>query len=207
MDVKRGGAVESKVASPLLRSLSRPLGAIVLLVLPLFAEAKEQPRACRLSYQMQQPELPSDIAVKVDFMALAATRIAMDWWTVRLSTPARPVTWHVVENTDDCMIYIRHQWDRMTANKSKGGYTRVPDSDKYDGVATIIFINPWVVAHEIGHLIGCRHGAGIMRETWMDYARLSIDDDALHVALLARYKASTLPDSRTRAAGRASKPQ
>jgi hypothetical protein len=67
------------------------------------------------------------------------------------------------------MIYIRHQWDKMTANKSKGGYTRVPDSDKYDGVATIIFINPWVVAHEIGHLIGCRHGAGIMRETWIDY--------------------------------------
>lgn len=30
-------------------------------------------------------------------------------------------------------------------------YTHTPDCEKYDGLAMIFLINPWVVAHEIGH--------------------------------------------------------
>jgi hypothetical protein len=55
-----------------------------------------------------------------------------------------------------------------------------------------MLINPWVVAHEIGHLIGCRHGGGVMRtEYTTGEKRLWIDDDALHFAVLVRAKASS----------------
>ena len=58
-------------------------------------------------------ELSSDIALRVDPMTSAATKIAMDWWVARLSTPTRPITLHVVKDTNARMIYIRHGWDGM----------------------------------------------------------------------------------------------
>jgi hypothetical protein len=162
-----------------------------LLLAPVLASATNHSESCGLAYQMQQAELPQDIAVKVDSMTGAATKIAMDWWVARLSTPTRPGRWHTVEKLDECMIYIRHGWDNMMSKRSSAGYTHMPDHEKYDGVATVKLLDAWVVAHEIGHLIGCRHGTGLMRK---DYTsgdkRLWIDDDALHFALLVRKKAS-----------------
>jgi hypothetical protein len=141
---------------------------------------------------MQQTELPQDIAVKVDALTSGATRIAMDWWVARLSTPVRPTTWHTVQGLDECMIYIRHGWENMMSKKSAAGYTHLPDHQKYDGIATVKIIDVWVVAHEIGHLIGCRHGAGVMREDYTSgNERLWIDDSALHFALLVRKKVSS----------------
>jgi hypothetical protein len=167
------------------------LFVLLFLFLPVFAKARNQPQSCGVAYQMQQIELPSDIAVRVDPMMSAATKIAMDWWVARLSTPPRPITWHVVDDSGDCMIYIRHGWDNMRYKKSTAAYTHTPDHEKYDGVAIVILINPWVVAHEIGHLIGCRHGVGVMRaEYTTGEKRLWIGDDALHFALLIREKAS-----------------
>ena len=163
---------------------------LLFLLFAVLAQARNQRQSCGLAYRMQQTELPSDIAVKVDHMTSAATAIAMDWWVDRLSTPARPVTWHVVEDRYDCMIDIRHSWHSTMAKESMAAYTHTPDYLKYDGVAIIMLINPWVVAHEIGHLIGCRHGAGVMREVYTGEKRLWIDDDALHFALLIRVKAS-----------------
>jgi hypothetical protein len=54
------------------------------------------------------------------------------------------------------MIYIRHGWDGMIDKTLAAAYRHTPDHEKYDGVAMIFLINAWVVAHEIGHLIGCR---------------------------------------------------
>ena len=166
------------------------LFVLLFLLFAVLAKARNQPQSCGLAYQMQQIELPDDIAVRVDPMTSAATKVAMDWWAARLSTPARPITWHVVEDRDDCMIDIRHSWYSMMATTSMAAYTHTPDYPKYDGVAIIMLINPWVVAHEIGHLIGCRHGAGVMREVYTGGERLWIDDDALHFAVLIRGKAS-----------------
>lgn len=162
-----------------------------LLLLPVLANANNQPRSCGLAYRMQQAELPQDIAVRVDRQTSGPTKIAMDWWAARLSTPAHAVTWHTVENLDDCMIYIRQGLYGSMPTRLARGYTYTPDHSKYSGVATVSLWNAWVVAHEIGHLIGCAHGAGVMRalHTPAD-ERLWIDDDALHVALLVRIKAS-----------------
>jgi hypothetical protein len=144
-----------------------------------------------LAYQLQQTELPQNIAVKTDRMTSAATKVAMDWWAARLSTPARPIEWHMVEDRAHCMIYIRYGWDGMMPHRSTQGYTYMPDNQSYDGLATVKLMNPWVVAHEIGHLIGCRHGRGVMRAHHIAYdERLWIDNDALHFALLVRVKAS-----------------
>jgi hypothetical protein len=165
----------------------------LLWLLPALINAKSHPQSCGLAYQMQQVELPLDIAVKVDSMTSAATKIAMDWWAARLSTPARPITWHTVDNLDECMIYIRHGWECQMHTRSTAGYTHTPDYRKYDGLATVRLLDAWVVAHEIGHLIGCRHGTGVMRADyiWAD-RRLWIDDDALHFAQLVRMKAVRL---------------
>jgi hypothetical protein len=140
---------------------------------------------------MQQAELPQDIAVKADPLTSGATKIAMDWWVARLSTPVRPTTWHTVQGLDECMIYIRHGWENMMSNNSAAGYTHLPDSENYDGIATVKLVGAWVVAHEVGHLIGCRHGGGVMRKDFTSGdQRLWIEDSALHFALLARIKAS-----------------
>ncbi|HTF45627.1 MAG TPA: hypothetical protein VK641_17100 [Terriglobales bacterium] len=178
----------------------------ILLLLPAVAEARYQSQSCGLAYQMEQIELPGDIAVKVDPMTSAATKIAMDWWVGRLSTPERPVTWHIVEDRDECMIYIRHGWDGMVDRTLTAAFTHTPGCPKYDGIAMIFLINPWVVAHEIGHLIGCRHGVGVMRveyKKW-DERRLWIDNDALHFAGLVRGKAS---EQRTQQCSRVSRKQ
>jgi hypothetical protein len=140
-------------------------------------------------------------------MTSAATKIAMDWWVARMSTPAQPITWHVVKDGNACMIYIRHGWDGMIDKTLTAAYTHTPDCEKYDGIAMIFLINPWVVAHEIGHLIGCRHGAGVMRVEYIpgEERRLWIDEDALHFALLIRRKAASRGSqqySRPRASGR-----
>jgi hypothetical protein len=202
MDDKRGCAVESGLAIELLASHSKALKfplrpasrlfVLLFLLLPVLAKARNQLQSCGLAYQMQQTELPSDIAVRVDPMTSAVTKIAMDWWVGRLSTPTRPVTWHVVEDREDCMIYIRHGLSNIIFKPSTAGYTHMPDHERYDGVAIVMLINPWVVAHEIGHLIGCRHGGGVMRaEYTTGEKRLWIDDDALHFAVLVRAKASS----------------
>lgn len=168
----------------------RPI-VFALLLVPVLANARNQPQSCGLALRMQQAELPQDIAVKIDSTTSAATRIAMDWWVARLSTPAQPITWHTVETLDECMIYIRHGWDNMMSKRSAAGYTHMPDHQEYDGVATVRVLEAWVVAHEIGHLIGCRHGTGVMRADYTSVNEpLWIDDDALHFALLVRTKAS-----------------
>ncbi len=168
------------------------LFVLALFLLPILVKAKNQNGSCGLAYQMQQRELPQDIAVKVDSMTSDATRIAMDWWVARLSLPSRPTTWHTVERRNDCMIYIRHGWDNMMSTRSAAGYTRMPDDEQYDGIATVKLLDAWVVAHEIGHLIGCRHGAGVMRAHYTaEDEQVWIDDDALHFALLVRIKVST----------------
>ena len=161
-----------------------------LLLLPCLANARNQTLGCGLAYRMQQAELPQDIAVKVDGQTSGPTKIAMDWWVARLSTPVHPVTWHTVENLNDCMIYIRQGLNESMPTRLARGYTYTPDHSKYSGIATVSLWNAWVVAHEIGHLIGCEHGAGVMRavHTPTD-ERLWINDDALHVALLVRIKA------------------
>jgi hypothetical protein len=174
------------------------LFVFALTLLPVLVNAKNQNRSCGLAYQMQQSELPRDIAVKVDSMTGGATRIAMDWWVARLSRPARPTKWHTVERLDDCMIYIRHGWDNMMSKRSAAGYTRMPDDERYDGIATVKLLDAWVVAHEIGHLIGCRHGSGVMRADYTSQdEQLWIDNDALHFALLVRIKveAARIPQS------------
>ncbi len=154
---------------------------------------------CALAYQLQQAELPRDIAVKTDHRTSSATKVAMDWWTERLSTPARPIAWHWVEDQADCMIYIRYGLEGMMPRKSVAGYTYLPDNKRYDGIAIVKLPDPWVVAHEIGHLLGCMHADGIMRAEYdSDNARMWIDDRALHFALLVRVKAAQIairPDS------------
>jgi hypothetical protein len=168
------------------------LFVLALPLLPVLVHAKSQNEPCGLAYEMQQAELPQDIAIRVDSMTSAVTGIAMNWWAARLSTPARPTTWHIVEKPADCMMYIRHGWDNMMSRRSAAGYTHMPDHQKYDGVATVKLLDAWVVAHEIGHLIGCRHGSGVMHADYVAGKELLwIDDDALHFALLVRIKAST----------------
>ncbi len=216
MDDKHGGTVQSGAAVELLAALPnamkfrlKPAAHLFVLLFwlsPFVAEARYQPQACGLAYQMQQLELPRDIAVRVDPMTSAETKIAMDWWVARLSTPARPLTWHVVKDRNGCMIYIRHGWDGMVDKTFTAAYTHTPDCEKYDGIAMVFLINPWVVAHEIGHLIGCRHGTGVMRLEYIpgEERRLWIDGDALHFALLIRGKAASRASqhqSRTRATG------
>jgi hypothetical protein len=148
---------------------------------------------CALAYQLQQADLPQDIAVKADRMTGPAAKVAMDWWAERLSTPGRPITWHWVEDQADCMICIRYGWEGMMTRKSVAGYTYLPDNKHYDGMAIVKLLNPWVVAHEIGHLLGCLHGGGVMRPEYeYDEVRMSIDDRALHFALLVRVKASQI---------------
>jgi hypothetical protein len=148
---------------------------------------------CALAYRLQQAELPQDIAVKADHLTSPATKVAMDWWAERLSTPARPITWHWVEDRANCMIYIRYGWEAMMPRKIVQGYTYLPDNKHYDGVATVKLPDAWVVAHEIGHVLGCTHGSGVMRAEYEhERARMWIDDRALHFALLVRVKASLI---------------
>jgi hypothetical protein len=148
---------------------------------------------CALAYQLQQAELPQDIAVKADHMTGHASKVAMDWWAERLSAPARPITWHWVEDQADCMIYIRYGWERMMPRKTVAGYTYLPDNKHYDGMAIVKLPDPWVVAHEIGHLLGCMHADGIMRAEYdSGNAPMWINDRALHFALLVRVKAAQI---------------
>jgi hypothetical protein len=96
MDDKRAGAAESGAAVELLASQPKamkfrlmPAGrlfVLLFLLLPFVAEARHQPQACNLAYQMQQMELPGEIAVRVDPMTSAATKIARMWSRIR--TPA-----------------------------------------------------------------------------------------------------------------------
>jgi hypothetical protein len=147
---------------------------------------------CGLAYQLQQAELPQDLAVKADHMTTPAAKVAMDWWAERLSTPARPITWHWVEDQADCMIYIRYGWEAMMPRRTVAGYTYLPDNKHYDGMAIVKLPNPWVVAHEVGHLLGCLHGDGVMRPEYEYNTRMWIDDRTLHFALLVRVKASLI---------------
>jgi hypothetical protein len=114
----------------------------------------------------------------------------MDWWAARLSTPARPITWHPVEDRNACMIYIRYGWEGMMPRKTVQGYTHLPYHKQYDGLATVNRLDAWVVAHEIGHLVGCIHGNGIMRAEYRQDRPFRIDDEALHFAQLVRLRAS-----------------
>jgi hypothetical protein len=170
--------------------MSKILPIVLLItILPAFAAGKSP--ACGLASQLQQPEIPLDIAVKADHRTAAATRTAMDWWAARLSTPARPITWHPVEDWAACMIYIRYGWEGMMPRKTVQGYTYLPYHERYDGLATVNRLDAWVVAHEIGHLIGCIHGNGVMHAEYHEGgAPLWIDDEALHFARLVRLRAS-----------------
>jgi len=163
--------------------------ALLITVFPAFAAGKRP--ACGLANQLQQPEIPLDIAVKADHRTAAATKTAMDWWAARLSTPARPITWHSVEDQSACMIYIRYGWEGMMPRKTVQGYTYLPYHKRYDGLATVNRLDAWVVAHEIGHLIGCIHGgSGVMRAEYHEDGPFWIDDEALHFARLVRLRAS-----------------
>jgi len=165
--------------------------ALLFALLPALIAGKSPP-GCALAYQLQQAELPQDIAVKTDRTTSDATKIAMNWWVARLSSPARPITWHTVEDSAACMIYIRFEWEDF-ANKSVLGHTYMPVSKKYSGLAMVKLVNPWIVAHEIGHLIGCAHGVGVMRAEYASYdQRLWIDDHALRLASLRRLQASAI---------------
>lgn len=167
------------------------LFVLLLTLFPMLAMGKDPPGSCALAYRMQLAELPRDIAVKTDKLTSEATEIAMDWWTARLSTPGRPVTWHAVDSLDECMIYIRYGGANMMFRVSLAGYTHTPAYWPYDGVATVKLRKAWVVAHEIGHLIGCQHGVGVMRAEYIpEDNRLWVDDRALHYALLVRLKVS-----------------
>src|SRR5690348_5465612 len=104
---------------------------IVLLITVFTAFAAGKSPACGLAYQLQQPEIPLDIAVKADQRTAAATRTAMDWWAARLSTPARPIIWHPVEDRNTCMIYIRYGWEGMMPRKMAQGYTYLPYHKRY----------------------------------------------------------------------------
>jgi hypothetical protein len=166
--------------------------ALLITLLPALVSGKSPSPGCALAYRLQQVELPQDIAVKTDRMTSDATKIAMDWWVARLSSPARPITWHTVEDNATCMIYIRLGWENVL-NKSALGYTYMPASEKYNGLATVKLVSPWIVAHEIGHLIGCGHGVGVMRAEYAPYdKRLWIDDHALRLASLVRLRASAI---------------
>jgi len=169
-----------------------PTFALLIALLPALVPGKSPPDGCALAYQLQQAELPQDIAVKTDRMTSDATKIAMDWWVARLSSPARPITWHTVEDSATCMIYIRFGWvDNF--NTSVLGHTHMPVSKKYDGLAIVKLVNPWIVAHEIGHVIGCGHGVGVMRAEYSPYHdQLWIDDYALRLASLVRLRASVI---------------
>src|SRR3954470_534261 len=92
------------------------LSVLTLLLSAALLNARNSSKPCGLAYQMQQAELPQDIAVKADPLTSGATKIAMDWWVARLSTPVRPTTWHTVQGLDECMIYIRHGWENMMSN-------------------------------------------------------------------------------------------
>jgi hypothetical protein len=175
------------------------LFALLITLFPTLVIGGNFPQTCALAYRLQQAELPEDIAVKTDRMTSASTKVAMDWWVARLSTPARPIAWHTVEDRANCMIYVRFGWVMPISPTSVQGYTYMPDNQRYDGLATVKLVNPWVVAHEIGHLVGCMHGLGVMRPQYVPYDnRLWIDDSALHFALLVRLRASGMavpPDS------------
>ena len=74
--------------------------------------------------------------------------------------------------------------------KTVQGYTYLPYHQRYDGLATVNRLDAWVVAHEIGHLIGCIHGSGVMRTEYHEGGPFWIDDEALHFARLVRLRAS-----------------
>jgi hypothetical protein len=169
-----------------------PAFALLIALLPALVPGKSPPDGCALAYRLQQAELPQDIAVKTDRMTSDATKIAMDWWVARLSSPARPITWHTVEDSATCMIYIRFGWEEI-GERSVLGHTYMPVSKRYHGLAIVKLVNPWIVAHEIGHVIGCAHGIGIMRAEYSPFDnRLWIDDYALRLASLVRLRASLI---------------
>ena len=170
------------------------LFVLLLTLVPMLAVGKNPAESCALADEMQEAELPGDIAVKADKLTSEATKAAMNWWTARLSTPARPLRWHAVDSLDECMIYIRYGGANMMFRASLAGYTHMPAYWPYDGIATVKVGKAWVVAHEIGHLIGCQHGVGVMRAQYIpEDNRLWIDDHALHYALLVRLKVSGFP--------------
>jgi hypothetical protein len=153
VDYKRAGAAESGAAVELLASQPkamkfRLMPAVRLLrfffcYCPFVLEARHQPQACDLAYKMQQMELPSDIAVRVDPMTSAATKIAMDW--AGGSSEHSDATHYAASSQGYERLQDLHPaWIRRHDRQTRtADYTHTPDGEKYDGIKMIFLTTPW----------------------------------------------------------------
>ena len=163
----------------------------------LAASLQAGDKACALAHEMERPKLPVDVAVKYDGQLKDATTAAMNFWAARLG-----VSWHPVKGMDDCHIYVQGSLVEQGPNvrglaSRELGFARIPGDPKYDGIAKVVIRGQYVsagnlagvVAHEIGHLIGCQHGLGIMGAVQTDDS-LTINDYALTYASAVRFSAA-----------------
>lgn len=165
----------------------RFLLAAALLVIPAIAK----PHGCLLAPAMEQAQLPSDIAVRTDAILKPFTTEAMDFWVARLSTPGHPITWHFVKDLSQCNLYVQRSRVDMMDHSYAAGEARLPGDPLYDGIARAGRFNTFVVAHEIGHLLGFKHGEGVMRPVHDPKdEKLEVSDWAVHYAGLRRTAAA-----------------
>lgn len=165
---------------------------------------------CTLAPELETSRIPVDIAVKYDAGLDAQVAEAMDLWTTRLSAvELRTITWHRV-NGSACMIDIRlvspgslRNLDDKETEYNAVGIAHTPASARYDGEILITKPLAWIIAHEIGHTLGCEHAqTGVMQAVHRNnIVRLEISDAELYLARVARIQARLriLADTKTTA--------
>lgn len=158
-------------------------------------EAFYEHKSCALSGDIEHANLPQDIAVKSDMPLRDVTAQAMDFWVSKLGRPGRPITWHAVKDFSDCMIYVKRELQQASMPSYQAhGMALSPGAPGFFGVATVSEVNAWVVAHEIGHLLGFKHAdRGVMQELrdpqHPEMDRLLIDDFSVAYARAYRLAA------------------
>jgi len=140
---------------------------ILALTLPLSYGAV---KPCKNAAMLENSTLPHDIAVKIDGRLRNNAVPALDFWAARMG-----FTWHEVKT--DCEIYIQYALPTTLLHGDTLGQTQLPTLHHSTGVALISKNNEWIIAHEIGHLLGFTHSvSGLMMAAKPEKPELVVSD-------------------------------
>jgi hypothetical protein len=135
----------------------------VLAAAPAWAHKAPVVAGCAAASALQSPNLPSDIAVKIDPQIEAPATQALNFWASKLG-----VEWHRDNSPQTCNLDIEYRGlafvflDGVNETGHVLGAAALPTASHYAGVVYVFrdadgTRYAHTIAHELGHALGYEH--------------------------------------------------